>query len=319
MKPLQPHRIHIGLRTVKTGLAVAIALLIAGLRDAAMPILAAIGAIGAMSRTLHDSWEVCLTQFAGILIGCTLAYFYVTLLPFCRDPAAIGLGLIGIITLCNFLRLDYAISLSCIIFVSICLSGDDVLWYAVNRFADTSTGLAVAYAVNALIKPYNNRGAILREIDAFLSELTPLLRDRVAAEHYPNLDVLHERLLHLDAELEIYEQQSFPLRKERRGDCIYLRGCQQLAERIMQEFDALCMMDVPGVLSQENFQRLEARGMDLPRPKRAGQDAHSSVMNYHLGNLLDAYAYLEEMRREQEPPKPAEKRGWRALRPKARR
>lgn len=298
MRRIPVHRLHIGLRTVKTGLAVAIALLIAGLRDAAMPILAAIGAISAMSRTLHDSWEVCVTQFVGILLGCTMAYAFVTLLPFYRDPAAIGLGLIAVIAICNTLRLDYAISLSCIIFVSICLSGDDVLWYAVNRFVDTATGLAVAYAVNALIKPYNNRGAILRELDAFLEELLPLLRERVAAERYPNLEPLHRRLLRLDGELAIYEQQNVLLKKQRRGDSIFLRGCEQLAERILQEFDALCMMDVPGTLSPDNLQRLAARGVELPQPGRVGTDVHSLVMNYHLSNLLDAYTYLEEMRKE---------------------
>ena len=297
MRRFRANRVHIGLRTFKTGLAVAIALLIAGMRDAASPIYAALGALGAMSRTLHDSWEVCMTQFVGILIGCTLAYAYVTLLPFCRDPAAIGLGLIGIITLCNCLRLEYAISLSCIIFISICLSGDDVLWYAVNRFADTSTGLAVAFAVNALVKPYNNRSAILREIDAFLTELMPMLRDRISAERYPNLERLHDRLIRLDAELAIYEQQSFLQKAQRRKDGAYLRGCQQLAERILQEFDALCMMDVPGVPSPESLARLAARGIDLPQTGRRGADVHSEVMNYHLGNLLDACAYLEEMRK----------------------
>lgn len=298
MRRFQTHHLHIGLRTVKTGLAVTIALLIAGLRDAAMPIYAAIGAIGAMSRTLHDSWEVCITQFFGILIGCTLAYGFVTLLPFCRDPAAIGLGLIGIIALCNFLHLDYAINLSCIIFVSICLSGDDVLWYAVNRFVDTATGLAVAYAVNALIKPYNNRGTIMHEIDTFLAELAPMLRDRVSAERYPSPDQLRDRMLRIDGELTIYEQQNFPPKAQRRADSIYLRGCLQLVIRIMQEFDALCMMDVPGTPSSDNIQRLAGRGIDLPQPKREGRDDHSRVMNYHLANLLDAWTYLEEMRQE---------------------
>ncbi len=294
----QGRRLHIGLRTVKTGLAVALALLAASLRDAAMPIFAAIGAIGAMSRTLYDSRRACLTQFVGILLGCTLAYGFVTIFPFYRDPAAIGLGLIAMIAICNYFQWDYAISLSCIIFVSICLNSEDVLWYAANRFMDTATGLIIAYAVNALIKPYNNRGAILRELDNLLAAVPPLLRERVAAERYPDPAPLTERLHQLDDELTIYEQQTFPHKKERRRDCAYLRGCFQLATRILQELEALCVMDVPGVPSPETLQRLSEYGIDVPGRGQTSADQHSQVMNYHLHNLLDAYAYLKEMRKE---------------------
>ena len=192
------HHLHIGLRTVKTGLAVTLALLVAGMRDAATQIYAVIGAIGAMSRTLHDSRLTCLTQFLGILVGCTLAYVFVALLPFYQDPGAIGLGLILIITVCNFFKWDYAISLSCIIFVSLCIDSENILWYASNRFIDTSTGLVIAYMVNALIKPYNNRGAILRELDGFLGAIPDFLRERVAAERYPDPEELAERLRRID-------------------------------------------------------------------------------------------------------------------------
>lgn len=294
----RPHRLHIGLRTVKTGLAVAIALLIAGMRDAAMPIFAAIGAIGAMSRTLYDSRRACLTQFVGILLGCTFAYAYVTLLPFYHDPAAIGLGMIVVIAICNYFQWDYAISLSCIIFVSICLNSEDVLWYAANRFIDTATGLIVAYAVNALIKPYNNRGLILRELDRFAAEIPGVLRERVAAKRYPDTEPLFDRLHRIDEELKIYEQQTFPHKKDRRADSIYLRGCYQLAVRVMQELDALCVMDVPGTLSQESMAHLEEYGIKTEAFAHAAQDQHSQVMNYHLNNLLDAYGYLDAMRKE---------------------
>lgn len=308
------HRLHIGLRTVKTGLAATIALLIAGLRDSAMPIIAVIGAIEAMSRTLYDSRKVCLKQFVGILLGCTLAYCFVTLLPFYRDPGAIGLGMIAMIAICHYFQLDYAISLSCVIFVSICLNSEDVLWYAMNRFVDSATGLGVGYAVNAFIKPYNNRNLIVREMEAFAAEIPAVLRERVAAKHYPDTAPLYERLHRIDEELKIYEQQPLPHKKDRREDSIYLRGCYQLAVRMMQELDALCVMDVPGTLSKDSAERLTARGIQTEVFYHTAQDLHSQVMNYHLNNLLDAYAYLEEMltptretaRQEANSPAPAE-------------
>ena len=66
---MERHLPHIGLRTVKTGLAVALALFFADLRSSPLPIFAAIGAIVAMSRTVGDAFETCRTQFFGILLG----------------------------------------------------------------------------------------------------------------------------------------------------------------------------------------------------------------------------------------------------------
>ena len=65
-------KIHVGLRTVKTALAVTLALAAAGLFGSAMPIFSAIGAISAMSRTLGDAMKACLTQLVGCVIGCAV-------------------------------------------------------------------------------------------------------------------------------------------------------------------------------------------------------------------------------------------------------
>ena len=75
------HLPHLGLRTVKTGLAVALALFFADLRGSPLPIFAAIGAIVAMSRTVGDAFETCRTQFFGILLGEASARCSSTCLP----------------------------------------------------------------------------------------------------------------------------------------------------------------------------------------------------------------------------------------------
>ena len=70
---------HIGLRTVKTGLAVALALFFADLRSSPAAIFAAIGAIVAMNRTVGDAFQSCRTQFFGILLGAGFGAVFVNL------------------------------------------------------------------------------------------------------------------------------------------------------------------------------------------------------------------------------------------------
>ena len=149
---------HIGLRTVKTGLAVLIALLLDSLRPSAMPIFAAIGAIEVMSRTLSDAKSAAATQLAGTACGAAAGCLLMLLMPHYRY-LAIGIGLVLLIPLCQPLRIGFAVPLTCIVFVSVCLndpSAGSPLSYGVSRFLDTAIGLAVGFAVNAIIKPYNN-------------------------------------------------------------------------------------------------------------------------------------------------------------------
>ena len=69
-------KIHLGLRTVKTALAVTLALTAAELVHSTMPIFSAIGAISAMSRTLGDALTACLTQLAGCVCGCLIGLLF---------------------------------------------------------------------------------------------------------------------------------------------------------------------------------------------------------------------------------------------------
>lgn len=291
-------KFHVGLRTIKTGLAVMLALAVAQLMNSAMPIFAAIGAIVAMSRTLGDALTACLTQLAGTVCGCVIGILFLLLLP-AQSPVVIGLGIVLVIAVTVRLKLQFATPLSCIVFVSICLyqMGDPTL-YAVGRFIDTSVGLIIALAVNMLIKPYNNRGRIGKVLTHFEQALPDYLRTRVLLGCYPDLSPLRRCLDLLEEEIDLYERQNFPNKKTRRQMAAYLRGCQQLAERVYDELDTLCMMDSPGVLDEAHAARLTALGIEAPaasvRLARSSRE-EDVVLGYHLDHLLDAFGYLRAL------------------------
>lgn len=291
-------RIHLGLRTVKTALAVTLALAAAELTHSTMPIFSAIGAISAMSRTLGDALTACLTQLAGCVCGCVVGFLFLTLFPN-MGPARIGVGIVLVILLGIRLKIHFAIPLSCIVFVCICLNENSgPLFYAASRFLDTSLGLIIALAVNMLIKPYNNREQIGNLITHVVQAFPDYLHDRVLLGHYPDLTPLRRGLKKLDEELQLYERQTFPNRKCRQQVAVYLRGCQQLAVRMFDELNALCLMDSPGAPDEEAVKRLEKIGISdentlkIPESGRREEDI---VLDYHLKNLLDAYGYLSEM------------------------
>lgn len=295
---------HIGLRTVKTGLAVALALFFADLRGSPALIFAGIGAIVAMSRTVGDAFETCRTQFFGILLGAGFGAVFVNLFEGFRYVGT-GLGLIALILLCVQLKLQFAVPLACIVFVSICLSpADEAFLYGVNRLLDTSIGLATALVVNVTIKPYNNRARIMNLLTHFQQSVPAYVEERVLHGRYPDLTPLHAQLDRIASELATFEKQRVFRQSDHAGQAVFLRGCEQLAHAVLQELSALCAMDERGRLSPENAGRLAVLCLSAPEgmaaPPRSAADI---VGNYHLDNLLRAYQYLAEFSSAEQTPK----------------
>lgn len=285
--------LHVGPRTVKTGLAVSLALFLADLRGSPSPIFAAMGAIGAMNRTLGDAFETCLTQFCGILFGASFGTVFVNIFPEFRY-VRVGLGLIVLILICVGLNLHFAVSLAGIVLISICLSPpEEAFFYGLNRLCDTSIGLVTALIINVCIKPYNNYGKVCQLLTDFLQSIPTYVQERVLDGRYPDLLPLRQKMVRLSNELAIFEKQRLFHAQERKDQAVMLRGCEQLAQSILNELSALCTMDEQSRLSTENAERLSVMGLSACAPISVSSQA-DIVGNYHLANLINAYEYLRE-------------------------
>lgn len=289
-------RVRVGLRTLKTALAVGLSLFVVSLFGE-LSIFPALAAIAVMSPTFEDAIGVCRAQMVGILVGGVLGCITVKLWP---SPAIwfMGLGIVLIFTFCAARRLEYAGTLSCCIFLSACLSGSDtVIVNTLTRLLHTAVGLTVGLGINILVLPYDNRGQILKLLRQACGDLPEELRQCVLLRHYPDLSDREALLSRLHYELRIYGHQLLPKGRDRSGEIAFLTGCVQLAERMLQELFAISCMDAIGAPSAENRARLAALGLPDPgdAPDAGAQAEDTTVFNYHLGKLLDARDYLSAM------------------------
>lgn len=284
----------LGLRTLKTAIAVTLSVLLARLfaTDSLTVFYAAFGALVAMETTFSKSLMQGLTQLVGVLFGTVLGYLSLLLFPSAVPAWLVGLGVLLLILLLRLLRLPFTVSLACIIFLSACLTPTDtILRDSVLRLRDTSIGVGIALLVNAAIRPYNNRQRILALLGRLREQMPKDLERIVVEECFPNLQPSIELLRRIDRELELYHSQRFFHRKN--DDEARLSGCLQLAERMVQELEAICGMDSLGDLSEENAAAMQSIGLTLPTPsKRKCTTNDTVVMNYHLEKLLSAYHYL---------------------------
>jgi len=144
---------RIGMRNIKTGIAVMITLLICELFKVTNPFFAAIAAIFAMESSIEATFVVVRDRMYGTVLGALVALGFVTFFPV--NPITIGLGIIVVIYICNLFKWHGTIKITTIVFLAIALGvhdGDNVS-YAFFRTIDTFIGLSISALVNVLIYP----------------------------------------------------------------------------------------------------------------------------------------------------------------------
>ena len=80
-----------------------------------------------------------------------------------------------------------------------------------------------------------------------------------------------------------------------------MRGCQQLLDKMSGELAALCNMDSSPVPSESVLSRMKEHGIAVPENLPAYgycSETDTTVMNFHIMNLLDAYDFLSALHRE---------------------
>lgn len=173
---------RIGMRIIKSAVAVFICFLIYLVRGTGMPFYSAIAAILCMQQGMESTKQVGLNRTVGTLIGGAFGVIVLLLerrfIPETMPQLRYLLTSVAIIPLIYttiLLERQTASYISCVVFLSVAINhGDDVVPYAftINRIIDTLIGIFVALGVNAMRLPKKRNTKIL-----FVSTLTNTLMD----------------------------------------------------------------------------------------------------------------------------------------------
>ena len=283
-------KIHIGLRTVKTAVAVIIAMYLVdhlGTTPSKL-IFAMLGAMAAVQPTFRESLESCLTQIVGVLFGAVSGVALMSAnLP---HLVAAGIGIILVITLYNSLRIRFSPSLACIIVVTVCITPDSrPIPDALGRIWDTAIGLGVGMAVNTLIFPYDNSNQIRTLIEGLDKEILRFLEDMFDGDDIlPDASQMTDQIDSMARQLTIFTNQRLVLRLRRQREQLErFRHCEGDARELLARMEVLSRMGHPGRLNDENRQRLKASGANIQdkRPLKNPQE-RDMVTNYHVRQIL---------------------------------
>lgn len=298
-------RIPIGLRTVKTALAVVLSMLVVDFfgTSSSKLIFAMLGALAAVQPTFTESLESCLTQIVGVFLGAVAgALLTVMNLP---PLVAAGIGIVLVLSLYNGFKIRFSAGLACIIVVSICIDAEiEPFTYALTRIWDTAIGLTIGMLINTLVFPYDNSRRIQGLMESLNKDVLRFLEDVFDGDSIlPDPDALSRKLRDIESQLEIFSNQRLLLHLRRqKEDLERYRICETRARELTAHLEILSLAGKPGRLNDENRSRLKNAGADIRdnRPLKNPQE-RDIVTNYHVRQILQLRQEILDILEKKEP------------------
>ena len=150
----------IGLRNLKTALAVSLCMITFKAFHRTDSFYACIACVVCMKDTVYNSFHMGKNRLIGTFLGGLLGILFIylsTLIPLLFNITSLitGLGIIIAIYVCTLLNKPASVTICCIVFISIIVNhpGKASYSYAICRCIDTAIGIIIAVFINKFIHP----------------------------------------------------------------------------------------------------------------------------------------------------------------------
>ena len=236
---LRAWKVPVGLRMIKTAVAVILALLVVQPYGAttAKVVFATIGAMSAVGPTFKASLAACLTQFCSVTVGAVLSIVMMWL----QVPPipAVGIGIIILLWMYQYTRSRVLPLLPCLVLVNICLNPEvEAVSYSLGRLWDTAIGLGIGMVINTLVFPYDNSRKIRQTMEGLDSDLIHFLEDLFDGDaHLPEAGQLSRKINALEGQLALFADQRLFRRKRQKRELQTLRTCEDIAHELLVELE----------------------------------------------------------------------------------
>lgn len=230
----------IGLRTIKTALAIAISIVIAEMLHLEYPYFVAMTAVIAMDKTALNSIILAKNRIIGTFFGACIGILlsYVSR----GNPILCAVGFILLTLVCNRFNLQSSISISALVMLSIMINKDtNPFFYGFNRLIDTMIGALIAFLVNTLILPYYNTEHINTTLDDLWNQINEIINNINKGTKSLDLKEVHKNIRSLELELDLYATEI--IFKKKRPLVEQALSHMKTLKRIMVEADVLDTLD----------------------------------------------------------------------------
>lgn len=269
---------RLGLRIIKTGIAVTVCIVISDLLKLDQPFLAVIATVLSMGKSIDMSVRSGKNKMIGVLIGSALGFGFAMISG--ANAGLCGVGIIIVLYLCQLLRLNGAGSLPCFAFAAVMFgSVSPKPWgYAVTCAENALIGIAVAVLVNLIVMPPNYAEEVKRAY-ALLREKADLAIKDAVAKRQIDIKEIEAVIDRLAGNVRLYVSEAKLLRGD--DEEVFAISCKVSSYRmILDELKAVDVMELSG---KENI-----------------PDNLQTVFNYHIDRMRQLQESVSDLSKQPE-------------------
>ncbi|RVU55607.1 FUSC family protein [Anaerosphaera multitolerans] len=287
-------KIKIGMRVIKTAIAVTLCLYISLIFNLDSPIFMCIPAITSMKSSLSESYnDVKKRMFSaifGVILG--VAFSYIPAGDYIR-PLLGGLGIIIIIYILQVFNMKQMVLLSCLVFIAGFTSKTDKFIYGFNRILGTFLGIIIGIAVNYLISSPNVYVDFISEAKNTLENTRQFIMELISKREH-NIDDFEDSYNNTIKQYELLlSEKNTPLHVD--FDMDRAKRITDLLQDIHLRFNLLNSFDKSPYVSKANKQLInEVFSLTLVIDGDLEGELNS-VFNYHMHRILENILILEKL------------------------
>lgn len=283
----------IGLRTIKTGIAVGLSMYIASLFDLKSPVFVGIGAIMSMQSSVSESFKSGKDRMLGTFVGAIIGLIFSYLLP--HNYFFLSLGIIVTIYIHNLLGWKSSLTLSAIVYLAIFLNTEDErISYAANRLLDTFIGISVSVLINYFIAAPNQKKMFLEKKINIVNSSKKLVYNLVKNKGEISLHDFSTELKTLESTFSAYKHD-LDLNVVKSHITQTSISILSMLDFIYNNLLTILNLDMRPILDERNAELFKELYDEEFVPYARDNEELDIVYNYHLNKILVNLLEIEKL------------------------
>lgn len=275
----------LGMRTVKTGVSVGLAVLSEGI-FVQNAVFTALACLVSIKDSVKGSLLAGLSRIKGTILGGIIGYLFALIGT--GDAVITALGVITTIYICNLLDMTDEVSISCVTLIAIHLGDIDtsLIAYSINRVIDTSFGVIIAVIINySLARPKhaNNLHTDLLAVEHAVSKYLEYKIFKKTTKY--NTENLGDIISKLDKSYKNFLNEFNHIKEIEGATDGAIDNLVVLSKELYFHIQSIEMLEHRQYLNRSNYDKIKYL-YDVSEINWEVSETKSPVFNYHLKKIL---------------------------------
>jgi uncharacterized membrane protein YgaE (UPF0421/DUF939 family) len=280
----------LGMRTIKTGIAVFFCMLL-GKFVAENLFFSAVACIISVQDTVKGSLKSGFNRVAGTILGGIIGFLFALIKP--GDPFLCSIGIIITIYICNLLKAN-TIVVGCVTFLAIHLGvgTSDPVYYSIHRVLDTSVGVVFGVVVNYVLARPNYFDNTLDKFKMIENMTLEWVKNRIVDKEEKDASEIKEVIQILESIYSKYlDEVDYSLSQ---ANVDILEKTINTCREIYFHMQSICLLEDKLYLKEETYNCLKDT-FGVEKLDWTIDEEKSPVFNYHLMKILCEIEFLNKL------------------------